>query len=111
MSAKQEKTDTALSAGQKKYLKGVAHSLKALVHIGKEGISPGVFNSISSELTNHELVKIKIGGNNSIDRHQASKAIAADTGSTLIQLVGKTFVLYRANPKKAKDKRIRLPAL
>jgi len=98
-----------LNNKQKQYLKGLAHPLNPLVQVGKEGLSPGLITMTSQELKHHELIKVKLGQNSGLDKHEASVEIAEKTGSILVQLIGKTFVLYKPNPKIAKDKRIYIP--
>ncbi len=109
MSEDKKSVSPEITARQKKFLKGLAHPLSALVHIGKDGISPGILGTVSAELSNHELVKVKIGSNSNLEKHNTSQTVAEQTGSSLVQLIGKTFVLYKKNPKKPKDKRIHLP--
>ncbi|MBU1564678.1 MAG: ribosome assembly RNA-binding protein YhbY [Proteobacteria bacterium] len=102
-------TAPTLTGRQKQFLKGLAHSLNPLVQIGKEGISSGIINTALAELQNHELIKVKIGNNSGLEKHATSQAVAEQTESILVQLIGKVFVLYKANPEIAKDKRIKLP--
>ncbi len=108
-----EKSDTThpapLSSKQVKYLKGLGHALTPLVLIGKEGISDNLLKALQSELNTHELIKVKIGSNSAVDKNEAVERIPQAVGATLVQLIGKTLLLYRANPKKPKDKRIILP--
>ena len=99
----------ALSQKQKKHLKGLAHSLSPVVLIGKEGLSSGIVNTINAELLNHELIKVKIGNTSGLEKHSTCVAITEQTEGNLVQLIGKTIILYKANPKKDKEKRIRLP--
>ena len=105
----EKKSQPTLTTRQKQFLKGLAHPLSALVQIGKDELSPGVIESIKTELLNHELIKVKIGSNCGLDKHSSSQTIAEQTDSELVQLIGKTIVLYKANPKRAKEKRIHLP--
>ena len=98
-----------LTSRQKQFLKGLAHPLSPLVHIGKEGITSGLLDTIITELSNHELIKVKIGNNSGLDKNETSEQIAAETKSVLVQLIGKIIVLYRPNPKIKKEKRISLP--
>jgi len=109
MSEEKKPVSPTITARQKKYLKGLAHPLSALVHIGKDGISQGVLDTVNTELSNHELVKVKIGSNSNAEKHSTSQTVAEQTGSSLVQLIGKTFILYKQNLKKPKDKRIHLP--
>lgn len=98
-----------LTAKQKKYLKGLAHPLTPAVKIGKEGIAKGVLGTIRMELFHHELIKVKIGSNSSVGKSQAAQLIPDETESALVQLIGKTLILYKNNPEKPKEKRITLP--
>ncbi len=99
----------ALSGKQKKYLKALAHPLNATVQIGKEGITEGVLTAINQELDLKELIKIKIGKNSSTAKEQGATELATATSSHLVQLIGKTIILYRENPERKKEQRIRLP--
>lgn len=98
-----------LTSRQRQYLKGLAHGINPLIHIGKEGITPGVISSITTELENHELLKVKIGNNSGLDKHETSEIIVKESASALVQLIGKIIVLYKPNPERNKEKRISLP--
>ncbi len=100
---------STLTTRQRQYLKGLAHPLHPLVLIGKEGVSQGIINTINAELLNHELIKVKIGNNSGLEKTSTSEEVAQETGAVLVQLIGKTFVLFKPNPEKPKDKRIALP--
>jgi len=99
----------ALSSRQKKYLKGLAHDLPALVQVGKEGLSDSLVDAADVELERRELIKVKLGKNSGVAKDIGGEQLAKATGSHLVQIIGKTLVLYRANPKRKKDERIRLP--
>lgn len=109
MSEKNTENEIVLTTKQKQYLKGLAHSLNPLVQIGKEGLSAGLITMTSKDLLHHELIKVKIGNNSGLEKNATSLLIAEKTDSILVQLIGKTVVLYKPNPRKAKDKRIYLP--
>jgi len=109
MSDEKKPMVATLSSRQKKFLKKLAHPLSAVVLIGKDGLSPGITNTVKAELLNHELIKVKIGTTSSLDKNSTSQTIAEQTESSLVQLIGKTIILYKSNPKKPKDKRIILP--
>ncbi len=99
----------ALTSKQKKFLKGLAHDLSALIQVGKEGISDSLIEATDQELTRRELIKVKLGKNSGVEKDQAGIAISEATNSTLVQVIGKMLVLYRPNPKRKKEERIRLP--
>ena len=49
-----------LSGAQRKHLRGIAHSTKPAVHIGKEGLTDNVIGAIDTAIEAHELIKVKI---------------------------------------------------
>lgn len=104
-----QETVTPLTSKQKKFLKGLAHPLSPVIQIGKEGITERLIAATVQELLIHELIKIKIGNNSGLEKHETSTTLATATDSHLVQLIGKTVILYRPNPKRAKDERLRLP--
>ena len=109
MSEEKSQPTSALTSRQKQFLKGLAHSLRPLVQIGKEGMTPRIFETIGNELKNHELIKVKIGNNSGLEKHNTCKMVVEQTACEIVQLIGKTIVLYKRNPKRSKDKRINLP--
>lgn len=101
-----KKPPRPLTNDQKKQLRRYGHALNPLVNIGKEGLTATVLQEIETSLQTNELIKVKLLNTAPLDKHQASLEIPAHTGSVLVQLVGKTLLLYRPNPKRPKDKRI-----
>ncbi len=98
-----------LTSRQKKYLKGLGHKLSPLILIGKEGISESLIEATQTELLHHELIKVKVGNNSDVSKQDAAQHLPELTKSALVQLIGKTLLLYKKNPKRPKDKRIYLP--
>ena len=47
-----------LNPKQRQYLKGLAHSLKPIFQIGKEGITDGLLRSIEDSFNSRELLKV-----------------------------------------------------
>jgi RNA-binding protein len=87
-----------LSARERAHLKGRAHPLEPFVHVGHEGLSDAVVAEIDRALTAHELIKVRLGG----DDRQQRAALAADictrTDAAAVQQVGKVLVLWRPRP-------------
>lgn len=109
MTTKEKSQSPTLTPKQIKHLRGLGHKLSPLVLVGKEGISDGVIEAAQAEIANHELIKVKIGSNSSVAKKDAANLIPIATASTLVQLIGKTLLLYKANPEIPKEKRIYLP--
>lgn len=95
-----------LTGKQRRYLRGLGHSLAPVVAVGKEGLSPTLVAAADQALLDHELIKVRIGQNALIDRHEAADRLAADTGSEAVQVLGSTILLYRRHPE---EPQIRLP--
>lgn len=49
----------SLDGTQRKYLRGLAHDRKPLVHIGRQGLSESLLANLEQALGDHELVKVK----------------------------------------------------
>ncbi len=98
-----------LTGKQVRYLKGQGHHLKPLVMLGRDGLSKNVLNAANAVLNAHELVKFKVGNGCLVGRREAADAVAQETGSEIVQILGKTFLLFRANPDRDDEHRIKLP--
>ncbi len=99
----------SLTGKQRRHLRALAHGIDPSVQVGKEGLSESVVTAVESALANRELVKVRIGRNSPRERDEAAAELVARTKSELAQTLGKTFLLFRANPDPEKSK-IRLPA-
>ena len=96
----------ALTGKQRRHLRALAHPLKPLVQIGKDGVSDALVAATDQALLDHELIKVKVGENAGIERHEAADALAARTHSHVAQVLGNTVVLYK---RRAEDPAIELP--
>ena len=88
-----------LTSDQKRALKKKAHSLDPLVQVGKNGVTDGAIANIDKALTDHTLIKVKYINHKS-EKRELTDAITSRTGSTLIDLIGNTVILYRENPRQ-----------
>ncbi len=98
-----------LTNTQKKFLRKLGHGLSPVVYIGKEGLSETVAAAIDEALKHHELIKVKIINTDKLSKHEAAEQVPGQSGSLLVQLIGKTLLIYRPNNDKKSDERIRLP--
>jgi RNA-binding protein len=80
-------------------LRAEAHHLQPTVHVGQQGLTPTVINSVDDALRTRELVKVQLGRNVDLKAKQAAEALAIATQSQIIQVIGKTATLYRENPE------------
>lgn len=95
-----------LTGKQKRFLRSQAHHLDPIFQVGKGGINDHMLKSIAEALEVRELLKVSILTNNDDDKNAVAEELAEGTGAELVQLIGKTVVLY----KESKDnKKITLP--
>lgn len=73
-----------------------------MLQIGKGSLSPNMIASLKNDLEAHELVKVTILKTADIDVREAAIEMAAETGSDVVQIVGRTFLLY----KRSKENRL-----
>ena len=97
---------TALTAAQTRFLRGQAHDLRAMLQAGAKGVSEALVAEVDLALEQHELIKVKISGQEREARDAAIADLATRTEAALVQRSGHTAVLYR--PSKDK-RRIVLP--
>ncbi len=90
-----------LTSAQNRFLRGVAHDLKALLQIGGKGVTPAFLAELDEVLERHELVKVKIAAEDRDARDVMIEELAKASGSALVQRIGNVAVLYRP----AKEKR------
>ncbi len=88
-----------LTSSDRKYLRGLAHPLSPVVHIGKKGLTPEVIGEVDAQLTQHELIKIKFADLKD-EKDSVADELVAKTASFQAGIIGHILILYRANPKK-----------
>jgi RNA-binding protein len=97
----------ALTSAQRKYLRGLAHPLSPVVHVGKAGVNEAVLAATRRALDDHELIKVKIAAERD-ERARMAVEIEQGCDATLAGAVGTIAILYRQHPDLEK-RRITLP--
>jgi RNA-binding protein len=86
---------------QRAHLRSLAHHLKPIMQIGKEGITDASIRSLDDAFRSRELLKVKV--------QEMAPFTARDAGAELaerldgvhhVQTIGRTVVLYRRHPEK-----------
>lgn len=93
-----------LTAKQRQYLKGLAHSLAPVVRIGKAGVPGSVIKETQQSLEAHELIKVRIDVDDSSARRELATKLAEATDAHVAGTIGKIAILYRAREEKPKIK-------
>src|SRR5262245_63398019 len=97
-----------LTNAQRAHLRRLAHHLKPVVQIGKQGLTNGVQASVEEALNAHELIKVKFMDFRD-QKRELTEELAVGTGSALIGMIGNIVIIYRPQPNPEKRK-IMLPA-
>jgi len=99
-----------LSERQKKYLRGVGHTLKPLVAVGDSGVSASLMAEFEKTLDHHELLKVKVRVGDRKARDTIIETLCDQGKAVLVQRIGNVALLYRENQAMDPAKRkIRLP--
>lgn len=95
-----------LTSAQNRFLRGQAHDLRALLQVGGKGVTDALVAEIDGALEHHELIKVKVSGEDRDARDAMIGQIAERTGAALVQRIGHTAILYRPSVDR---RRIVLP--
>jgi RNA-binding protein YhbY len=68
--------------------------------IGNDGLTPAVTKEIDAALKAHGLIKVRVQGDDRLQREQMFDTIADELGAAQIQHIGKLLVFWRPKPKK-----------
>lgn len=89
-----------MTGKEKRKLRAQANRMKATVFIGKEGITEQVIRFIYEALGNKELVKIKVRVSQSSDFKNIVDKLAKLKDIEVVQVLGRTVLIYRPVPEK-----------
>ncbi len=92
----------SLKPSQKRYLRGLAHALKPVIMIGNKGITDALVAELSLALDHHELIKVRLAGEDRAARAAQIAALGTAGGAELVQSIGKVACFYRRNTESPK---------
>lgn len=95
-----------MTSKQRAYLRGLANTYDPIVHIGKGGLSDALIKQADDALEARELIKGRVLETAPGTVRESAEEIAAAVGAETVQVIGRTFVLYR---KRAEEPTIVLP--
>ncbi|AJP58137.1 RNA-binding protein [Pandoraea vervacti] len=84
-----------LTPAQRADLRSAAHALNPVVLIGADGLTPAVLKEIDGALKAHELIKVRVFGDERDARVAIYESICDQLGAAPVQHIGKLLVLYR----------------
>ncbi len=89
-----------LNGKQKRYLRALASKEKAIVQVGKDGLSYNIYDSLKKALLARELVKVSILKTCDEDVREIAIDLSANTSSEIVQIIGRSIVLYKASKER-----------
>jgi RNA-binding protein len=91
----------SLTSKQRAHLRSLAQRLKALLHVGKDGVTDTLVRSTLDAFNTRELLKVKVLESSPDDaRETAQQLLKRLEDVELVQVIGRTIVLYRKHPEK-----------
>jgi len=95
---------------EKKKVRGLqarSRRAEATIWIGKEGASEALLSQVENQLKNRELVKVKIQRSalREVEAGDFAGKVAASTGSTLVEIMGHTFTVYKKRAHRVPERR------
>lgn len=87
-----------LNPAQRRALKARAHHLQPVVIVGDAGLTPTVLREIDISLKSHELIKIRVSGDDRDARAAMIDAICTPLEAASVQHIGKILVIFRPRP-------------
>ncbi len=95
-----------LSESQKKFLRGLGHTLKPVIMVGEAGLTDKLHAEFESTIAHHELIKIRVRVGDRGARDIIVNELCTRNSAELVQRIGNMALLYRQNPDQTK---IRVP--
>lgn len=95
-----------LTGKQTRHLRSLAHHLNPIFQVGKGGVNEHLIKHIEEAIETRELMKISVLNNCMEDPAQVAKELAQGAEAELVQVIGKTIVLYK---ESREHKTIELP--
>jgi RNA-binding protein len=80
-------------------LRREAQTLRPVFQIGKSGLSVQLVRELDAVLEKRELIKVSLLQNTDETAQDAGKRIAAKTDAELVQVIGRTLILFRKSKK------------
>jgi RNA-binding protein len=93
-----------ITSKERAELRAEAHHLSPLVHVGHQGLTDALRQTLDDALRTHELVKVALTKNAAVDPKDAARQLAEATDSDVVQVIGRTVTVYRHNPDLVQKK-------
>jgi len=89
----------SLSIQERKRLRRIGHALNPVVMLGNNGLSEAVIEETQRALNDHELIKVKILGEDREARAAMIESLAETAQAQVVQKIGKIVLLFKKAAK------------
>ena len=84
-----------LTSAERRELRAQAHGLNPVVSISENGLTEAVLKEIDTCLKAHELIKIRVYGEDRAHRDSIMETVCTELQAAAVQHIGKTLVVWR----------------
>lgn len=91
---------TSLKPQQRKQFRQIGHALQPVVMIGGQGLTDNVIEETLRALNDHELIKVKIAGEDREQRKAFIAELLERTQAIEVQSIGKIILIYKKSPEQ-----------
>lgn len=84
-----------LTPTQRRAFRAQAHHLHPVVSVAGNGLTPAVLKEIDNALQSHELIKIRVYGEDRAQRDSILATVCSELGAASVQHIGKTLIVWR----------------
>lgn len=89
-----------LTPHERSDLRAAAHALRPVVLIGDNGLTEAVLKEISVHLLAHQLIKIRVAGDDREARLEILERICETLDAAPVHHLGKMLTIYKPNPER-----------
>ncbi|MGE8547286.1 YhbY family RNA-binding protein [Alcaligenes sp. Marseille-Q7550] len=89
-----------LTPHERSDLRAAAHALRPVVLIGDNGLTQAVLKEISVHLQAHQLIKIRVAGDDREARLEMLERICDALDAAAVHHLGKMLTIYKPNPER-----------
>lgn len=89
-----------ITLAHRRNLSALAHGIRPVVWIGTAGLSESVIHELDRALKSHELIKIRVTGDERDMREAMLAEICERLSAAPVRHIGRILVIYRPNPDK-----------
>jgi putative YhbY family RNA-binding protein len=93
-------SELILTRDERLSLRARAHHLNPVVLLGSAGLTEAVVRETDRALAAHELIKVRVPGDDRDEREAICAELAGRLGAARVQIIGKLLVLYRPRPEE-----------